>query len=42
MMSSFVGGTKLVKSFSIHETSWYIQAQEHSVLKDICHKGSCW
>ena len=29
-----------LKSFSIPETSWYVQAQEHSVWRDLCREGS--
>ena len=29
-----------LKSFSIPETSWYVQAQECSVWRDSCHQGS--
>ena len=29
-----------LKSFSIPETSWYVQVQEHSVWRDLCREGS--
>ena len=29
-----------LKSFSIPETSWYVQAQERSVWRDLCREGS--